>query len=330
MTVKAVGLLSGGLDSTLACKVVRDQGVAVHALFLTQPWGCCDKGYAFRAAQALDIPLTVMRLDEAYLEVIKNPRYGYGTALNPCVDCRIHMFSIARRFMGEIEASFVFTGEVLGQRPMSQMRQKMKIIERDAGLEGLLVRPLSAQHLEPTIPEQQGWLEREKLLAIEGRSREIQMQLARDFGITDYSAPAGGCLLTDPHFAKRMKDAFTHGYRDFRDVVNLRFGKHFRLSPQLKAVLGRDEEENQHLKSVAHESDLIFELPDRKGPTLILKGTVNGDEEVLSVAAGLVQRFSKRRAEGPIEVECRRGRYGEPQRVLSAVLDDAAVAALQI
>lgn len=329
LAIKAVGLLSGGLDSTLACKIVKDQGVDVHALFLTQPWGCCDKGYAFRAAQALGIPLVVMRLDESYLETIRNPKYGYGVELNPCVDCRIHMFSTARRYMESIGARFVFTGEVLGQRPMSQVRAKMRVIERDAGLEGLLVRPLSAKHLEPTVPETEGWLDRENLLSIEGRSREIQMQLARDFGIEDYPSPAGGCLLTDPHFARRMRDVFKHGYQDFRDVVNLRFGKHFRLTPLLKAVLGRDQEENLHLKSVAGERDFIFELPDRKGPTLVLKGVVESDAQ-LRVAAGLVQRFSKRSLDGPVPVEYRRGRYGEPREILSESLDGSAVAAMQI
>jgi tRNA U34 2-thiouridine synthase MnmA/TrmU len=299
---KAVGLLSGGLDSTLAAQVIKDLGFDIHAIYFAMPWGCCDKGHAQRAADRLGIKLIVLQLDERYLEIVRNPKYGYGTALNPCVDCRIHMFSRAAQYMKAIGAEFVFTGEVLGQRPMSQKQKSMRWIEESSGLKGRLLRPLSAHYMEPTEPEQQGIVNRARLLGLNGRSRKEQIRLAEAWGITEYPAPAGGCLLTDQTFARRMKDTLTHGYRDFRETIALKWGRHFRLSPEFKAVLGRDEEENKALTHFAHSDDLIFELEDKKGPTLILKGG-NPPETVLQTAAGLVQWFCSRRHKQPQSVQ---------------------------
>jgi len=162
--LKAVGMISGGLDSTLAAKIVKDLGVDVYGVYFAMPWGCCDKTAAIEAAQAIGIKFIVLQLDERYLEIVRKPKHGYGTAMNPCADCRVHMFSRAAQYMKHICADFLFTGEVLGQRPMSQLRDKMKLIERRTGLEGRLLRPLCAQHLEPTIMEQEGTIDREKLL----------------------------------------------------------------------------------------------------------------------------------------------------------------------
>lgn len=299
--VKAVGLLSGGLDSTLAAKVVKDLGVEVHGVYFSMPWGCCERSNAQSAAEKIGIKFIVLQLDERYLEVVRKPKYGYGTALNPCVDCRIHMFTRAAKYCDAVGADFVFTGEVLGQRPMSQMRHSMRWIEEGAGLVGRLLRPLCAQHLEPTVPEQQGLIDREKLLALSGRSRKEQMDLAEQFGITDYPAPAGGCLLTDDHFASRMRDTLRYGYRNFRETVALKWGRHFRINDQYKAILGRDEEENMGLISYAHPDDHILELPDRKGPTCILKGP-NPPDEILALCAGLIQRYSRYKNDGPKEI----------------------------
>lgn len=291
--VKAVGLLSGGLDSTLAAKVIRDLGVDIYALYFAMPWGCCDKTKAMETAQNLGINFLVLQLNERYLDIVKEPKHGYGTALNPCVDCRIHMFSRAREYMKNIGADFVFTGEVLGQRPMSQMRHSMAKIEKESGLEGRLLRPLCAQLLEPTIPEQEGLIDRKKLLAISGRSRKDQISLAGQFEITDYLPPAGGCLLTDKNFARRMKDTFEHGYRNFRETIALKWGRHFRISKDFKVIVGRDQDENESLKRYAHPDDLIFEFEDRLGPTVLLKG-YHPTELALKTAAGFVQQFSKK------------------------------------
>jgi tRNA U34 2-thiouridine synthase MnmA/TrmU len=291
--VKAVGLISGGLDSALAVRIIKDLGVDVYGLYFSMPWGCCDKDKACQIAEQLKIKFMTMQLDESYLEIVKKPQYGYGTALNPCVDCRVHMFSRARQYMASIHAHFVFTGEVIGQRPMSQMRRSMEIIEKESGLEGRLLRPLCAHLLEPTIPERNGIINRESLLAISGRSRKEQMALAEHYDIRDYLPAAGGCLLTDKNFARRMQDTFTYGYRSFRETISLKWGRHFRISKDFKAIVGRDEEENESLKHCAHTDDLIFEFEDRQGPTLILKGE-SPPQEILEIAGGLVQRFSKK------------------------------------
>lgn len=298
---RAVGLLSGGLDSTIAALIVRDLGVEIYGLCFILPWGCCSKDEAHRVARALGIKFMALQLDESYLEMIKNPKYGRGRALNPCVDCRIHMFSRARVYMESIGADFVFTGEVLGQRPMSQMKRSLAAIEENSGLKGRLLRPLSAKLLEPTVPETEGLIDREKLLAITGRSRKEQMSLAESSGIRDYPNPAGGCLLTDEHFSRKMSDLLEHGYRNFREAVTLKWGRHFRLSENCKAILGRDQEENEILTRFAHEKDIIMEIVGRRGPTLILKAE-NPSEDLLTTAAGLVKYYSAHRESPPAEV----------------------------
>lgn len=327
---KAVGLISGGLDSTLAVKVIKDLGVDVYGLYFAMPWGCCDKTKAIETAQSLGIKFMVMQLNEDYLGIVKKPKHGYGSALNPCVDCRIHMFSRARAYMESIGADFVFTGEVLGQRPMSQMRHSLATIEKESGLEGRLLRPLSAQLLEPTIPEIEGRINREQLLAISGRSRKPQIDLAKTNEITDYLPPAGGCLLTDKNFAKRMKDVFAYGYRNFRETIGLKWGRHFRISKDFKVVVGRNEEENVSLHHYVHPDDYIFELDDKRGPSVFLKGA-NPDPEVLSIAAGLLQRFSRHHGNPPIEVQYwLAGQKEKVERVQAKLLTEEQIEAMKI
>lgn len=301
-TVKAVGLISGGLDSTVAAALINDLGVEVHGVFFAMPWGCCDKGKAQAAADQLGIKLMVLQLDERYLEIVKNPAHGYGSAMNPCVDCRIHMFTRAAQYMQSIGADFVFTGEVIGQRPMSQMRHSLKWIEEGSGLKGRLLRPLCAQLLDPTIPEQQGLIDRQKLLQLNGRGRTPQMQMAAEHNITDLPNSGGGCLLTDKNFARRMKDTLDHGYRNFRETIALKWGRHFRINEHFKVILGRDQEENLALKRFAHADDHIMELPDRLGPTLVLKGYAPC-ADTLATAAGLIQHFSKYKNSESKEIE---------------------------
>jgi len=300
--VKAVGLISGGLDSTLAIKVVKDLGVDVHGVYFSMPWGCCNKVKANEAAQQVGIKFIVLQLDERYLKIVKSPKYGYGTALNPCVDCRIHMFSRAAQYMKHIGADFVFTGEVLGQRPMSQKRHSMKQIEKGAGLEGRLLRPLCAQHLDLTIPEKEGLIDRKKLLGMTGRSRKPQIQLANNLNITGYNQPAGGCLLTDRNFSNRMQDTLDHGYRNFRETIALQWGRHFRINDDFKVILGRDEEENDLLLRYAHRDDHVMLFAEKQGPTLLLKG-YDPSESILATAAGLIQKFSKYKNEPPQKIK---------------------------
>jgi len=290
--VKAVGLISGGLDSTLAAKVVKDLGIDVYGVYFSMPWGCCDKTMAIEAAQKIGIKFIVLQLDERYLEMIRQPKHGYGTAMNPCVDCRIHMFKRAAQYMRHIGGQFVFTGEVLGQRPMSQKRHSMKWIERETGLEGRLLRPLCAQAMDSTIPETTGIIDREKLLNMTGRSRRPQIDLADQLGITEYNQPAGGCLLTDQNFTRRMRDTLDYGYRNFRETIALQWGRHFRIDQNFKVIVGRDMEENESLIRYAHREDIIMQLAEKEGPTLVLKGD-NPTDEILMAAGGYIQRFSR-------------------------------------
>lgn len=300
-SVKAVGLISGGLDSTLAAKVVRDLGVDVYGVFFAMPWGCCDKAHATKAAHSIGIKFITLQLDERYLEIVREPRFGRGTAMNPCIDCRIHMFSRAAQYMRHIGADFVFTGEVLGQRPMSQRREAMRLIEQHTGLQDKLLRPLSAQFMEPIAVERDGLIDRTQLLDLTGRSRKAQLQLADKYQLQGYSSPAGGCLLTDVNFSYRIKDTFQYGYRNFRETISLKWGRHYRLDPEYKCIAGRDKFENDGLIQFAHPEDIIMQLPDNLGPTIILKGT-NPSQNVLQLSAGILQRFSKYKDQAPRDI----------------------------
>ncbi len=295
--MRAVALLSGGLDSTLAIRVILDQAVDVEALNFVSVFCTCTPNsspcsVAESAVRQLGIGLKVINTSREFLEVVKNPKHGYGSNLNPCLDCRILMFRKAGKYMQEIGASFLLTGEVLGERPMSQRRDAMKLIEKAAGLEGLVVRPLSAALLEPSIPEKKGWIDRSKLLSIQGRSRKPQIELARAYGIADYPCPAGGCRLTDPAFAERMKDLMRYD-PDFsvHDVHLLKVGRHFRLSPSAKAIVGRNEEENKKLHALSGEEDALLEVIDFPGPLTVVRGSA-GQQELLFSAA-ITARYSK-------------------------------------
>jgi len=294
--MKAIALLSGGLDSILATRMILEQGIDVEAVnFLTVFCNCTAHSKTCLASKSaadnLGIKLRVFEISSDYFEIIKNPKYGYGRNMNPCLDCRIFMFKKAREYMFESGASFIITGEVLGERPMSQRRDAMRIIQRDSGLEGLIVRPLSAKLFEPSIPEKEAWVDREKFLDIKGRSRKPQMQLADQLGINDYPCPAGGCLLTDMGFARRMRDLMDHK-PDFtvNDVQMLKVGRHFRLSPGAKLIAGRNKEENDKLLSLARENDLCFHPLRVKGPVGIGRGVF--DENSLLSASGIVARYS--------------------------------------
>ncbi|NSW76717.1 MAG: tRNA 4-thiouridine(8) synthase ThiI, partial [Candidatus Atribacteria bacterium] len=208
--MRAIGLISGGLDSALAVSIVKRQGIEVIALrFLSPFWG---RGkWIKQLIEELGVEYQEVEVDESYLGMIENPRYGYGKNMNPCIDCKIWMLRRAKDLMKEWGASFVFTGEVVGQRPKSQMKNTLRLIEKQSGLEGLLLRPLSAKLLPETVPEKEGWVKREELLDLSGRGRERQLKLAEEWGIRSFPPPAGGCLLTEPNFSRRLRDLRQHG-----------------------------------------------------------------------------------------------------------------------
>ena len=248
---KALGLLSGGLDSILACLVLRRAGVEVAAVSFVSPFFDAEKAQA--AAQAHAIPLTVLQVGPEHLEqVVKHPRYGYGSNMNPCIDCHAYMFRRAGELLDAGGLDFLFSGEVLGQRPMSQNRQALGTVARHSGRGERILRPLSARLLPETAMERDGLVERERLLDLSGRGRKPQMALAQELEVRDYPAPAGGCLLTEPGFSRRLKDLLGHDPAAGVDQVELlKLGRHLRLSPLAKLALGRNQAENQALAAAA-------------------------------------------------------------------------------
>ncbi|MBE9504841.1 MAG: hypothetical protein IME96_11765 [Proteobacteria bacterium] len=302
MNKKAIALMSGGLDSTVAVKLIVEQGIDVVALNFKSPFCLCDgsksegcKSHAVAAAEQFDIEIKTLHKGLDYLDIIKTPKYGYGSAINPCVDCRIFTFKSAKKYMEETGASFIITGEVLGQRPMSQRRDPMFLIERESGLEGLILRPLSAKLLPPTLPEIEGIVDREKLLSIQGRSRKEQIKVADDYKIEDYPCASGGCLLTDKNFGKRMSDAFNHKENlGWSDVKLLTMGRHFRLNETVKAVVGRNEDENRRIAALGKKG-VVLTPNNFSGPTVYVEEERNGilDDDLTDMAGALILRFSK-------------------------------------
>lgn len=301
-----MGLLSGGLDSTLATKLMLEQGIEVHLLnFITPFCTCTRKGcqhQAKKVAGKWNVPLRVVTVGEEYVELVRNPAHGYGKNMNPCIDCRIFFLKRAKDYMEKIGASFVFTGEVLGQRPMSQRRDSMRTIERESGLEGRILRPLSAKLMPCTLPEEEGLVDREKLLSMRGRSRKPQMALAEEIGISDYPCPAGGCRLTEPNFSRRLREAFEHEEHSVRDIHLLRYGRHFRLPGGNKLIVGRDQEENSLLSSLAEEGDVLMEVIGFGSPLAVLRRG-KGSKQV-ELAAALCARYSDGKDEPRVRVRC--------------------------
>jgi tRNA-uridine 2-sulfurtransferase len=309
MNRRAIALLSGGLDSILAARLMLEQGIEVLAVNFSAKLcmcGCKKTGEsaAESAAKILNIPLKTIDITEDFIEIVRSPRHGHGANINPCIDCKIYMFKYAKEMMAEMGASFLVTGEVLGERPMSQRMDTLNLIEKKAGVKGILLRPLTAKNLAPTKPELEGMVDRGKLLDIRGRSRKPQMALAEKFNITKYPNPAGGCLLTDPGFAKRVKDAIKHDEFNADNLAILSVGRHFRISPDARLVVGRDEEENSVLESLIGPDDIIFELADHEGPTSILRGRAL--ENLIPLAAGIAAYHTKFRAEPRLSVSYRK------------------------
>ena len=295
--MKALGLLSGGLDSTLAVKLILERGIDVEAINFVTPFCLCRKGGcgASEAAKTFNIPLKMVSAGTDYLRVVRNPRFGYGKNMNPCVDCRIFMLKKAKRYAKEIGAKFIFTGEVLGQRPMSQHRGALDLIEREAGLEGKILRPLSGKLLPKTEAEEKGYINEEALRDISGRSRKRQIEMTKEFNIVNYPCAAGGCLLTDKEFASKLRDLFQHKKRvTVKEVNLLKVGRHFRFGNN-KIIVGRNEAENGVLLRAKQKTDYYFEVPNCGSPTTILQGPKT--KRVIEKAAGLTAFHSDKKFE---------------------------------
>jgi tRNA U34 2-thiouridine synthase MnmA/TrmU len=286
-----LALLSGGLDSTLAVKMMLDQGVDVEGVNFTTPFCLCDKCAVDSLGKRLGIKIYRVFLGQEYLDTVANPTYGHGSRMNPCIDCRILMLKKAKKIASKIGATGIVTGEVLNERPFSQRMKTMLLIEREAGLEGKILRPLSARLLPVTEFEKNGVVNRMELLSIQGRRRLPQMRLAEKLGINEYPCPAGGCLLTDPQFSTKLKDLLKHsGELTLREVALLKTGRHLRVKG-IKIIVGRNKEENQRLLLIANRDMIPYlEVIDYMSPiTLLVK---NVTEKVLKEAAAITVRYS--------------------------------------
>jgi len=298
--IKAVALFSGGLDSILAVKLIQEQGIEVMGVNFRTPFFGLDKTLV--SIKNLDIDLEIIDITQELLEVLRNPRYGFGKNMNPCIDCRTLMFKKAGEYMTKIGASFILSGEVIGERPMSQNRNSLSMIERESGFEGRILRPLSALLLAETIPEKEGLVDRNKLLNISGRSRKRQMELAVKMGIQDYPSPAGGCKLTEPAFSKRLRDLFTQGVFSLEEIELLKLGRHFRLSKDIKLVVGRNKEENEKIKEFFQEGDFLFKAKNLKGPVSLLKGACRVSDGFINKSCQITARYCDRNEEENEEV----------------------------
>ncbi len=299
MKRKAVALLSGGLDSLLSVRVLLDQGIPVTGIRFITHFGCdpvtsgsCGKDVEplVKAWGHLGFTVRMSHLGQDYIDMVKSPKFGRGKNMNPCVDCRLMMLSWARETLEREDAGFLITGEVLNQRPMSQTRERFRQIDRELGVEGLVLRPLSAKLLEPTLPEREGVVDRSRLLDISGRGRGRQYDLAKHYGITDIPQPAGGCLLTDPGYSARLRDLWDHDPEaGAREINLLRIGRHFRPTPQCKVIVGRVEAENHALEAFRGPGDVLVYLKDHQGPMTLVHGPHSPAE--IQFAASLTVRY---------------------------------------
>lgn len=306
MPYRAIALFSGGLDSTLSILTVLRQGIKVTALkFLTpfdheisdMPSYC--KNLSLTAEQ-FGFDIRICELSAELLETVKKPKFGYGKNMNPCIDCRILMLKAAKDFMEKMEADFIISGEVLGQRPMSQRKNILYLIDKEAGITDYVLRPLSAKLLKITVPESRGVIKRGMLYDFRGRSRKPQIALAKEFGLTDYPAPAGGCLLTEPNYALRLKDLLTYDPDcDCNDLSLLKIGRHFRFSPSCKIIVGRNEVENEKILSLS-AGGCLLQVEGYGSPTTLIVGEIT--DEALMVAASLCARYSDAKNLSEIEV----------------------------
>ncbi len=309
--ITALALFSGGLDSILAAKLVVSLGVRVLAVKFVTPFFDYEllddpEKYKQEIMDKYGIEVILHDLSHNYLNLLHNPSHGFGKNFNPCIDCKILMCSRAKEMMAEYGASFLISGEVLGQRPMSQRRDTMRVIERDSDNDGLLLRPLSAKLMDPTIAETEGWVDRGKLLNFSGRGRSRQIKLAKEYGVVDFPAPAGGCILADPILSTRIEKIYQGDFVikakeiTVTDVRFLLLGRQFILPDGFWLILGRNEKENNKIEALAEENDILVHMPDRPGPTALLRNAkqrliaCEDKDETLSRVTGLVVRYGKK------------------------------------
>ncbi len=313
--VRALGLSSGGLDSILAALILRNQGIDVTWITFKTPFFSPDS--ALLASRQNDIPIRVEEITDRYMEMLKNPPAGYGKNMNPCMDCHALMFAEAGAIMEREGFDFLFSGEVAGQRPMSQTKNSMNYVANHSGFKGHILRPLSARLFPETPMEKEGLVDREKLLDISGRSRKVQMGLAKEMGITHYPAPAGGCLLTDKGFSEKLRDLlFVQKVYDSRDLYLLRHGRHLRLSPDTRIVVGRTKDENRELSNLYDpEKDIRLRHASLPGPLVIMPG--GGSDEMVSLAASICAGYTKADPGVPTQVMVR---FPEKRETLNETL----------
>lgn len=310
MKKKGILLYSGGLDSLLAAKILLDQGIEVIGLNFILPFAdpINDplESRENQLAKSVGLNVRFIHLGDEYMNIVANPPHGHGQRMNPCIDCKIFFLREAARIMREEGAAFVATGEVVGQRPMSQKRHMLKHIEKEAELEGFLLRPLSAKLLEPTIAEQQGVVDREKLYDVSGRQRNRQIAMAHEFGINDFNTPAGGCLLTDPSLSLRVRDLIElMPVHKSADLYLLQVGRHFRYSPEVKIIVARNEKECTIMERHKSACEYFLE-PVFAGPTALVCG--KSDEKILQLTADIIGRYGKIEDDGEVRVVSRDGR----------------------
>lgn len=311
--VKGLGLCSGGLDSILSALVLREQGIVVSWISFETPFFTAEK--ARRAAAAAGIPLLVMDITDRYLPMLKNPPCGYGKYMNPCMDCHALMFRIAGENMASVGADFLFSGEVVGQRPMSQTKQSLRYVEKRSGYDGLILRPLSARLLPETDMEKRGLVDRSRLGDISGRSRKPQMEMAETFGVRDYPAPAGGCLLADKGFSLRLKDLFARQEAWAREEFELlKHGRHMRLDPETRVIIGRNRSDNEQILSCCRpDMDFLLKTEGVPGPVAVIPGGCSPEQVVR--AAEIIAGYSKATADGLVDVRVRKPDATELLRV---------------
>ncbi len=301
---KALGLLSGGLDSSLAALALKRQGIEVTGIAFVTPF--FDSAKAEKAAKYLGIPLIVKDISEVHLEMLKHPQYGYGKNMNPCIDCHAMMFRLAGQIMEEQGFDFLFSGEVLGQRPMSQNPNALRSVANFSGYPDRILRPLSARLLPITPMEEQGLVDRDQLLAIQGRSRKGQQELAKAWGLTDYPTSGGGCLLTESSFSGRLRDLLEHlPEATVVDVELLKLGRQFRLSPAAKLSVGRNQSDNDAIKKLARPTDVLVRCDNFSGPMGVVSG--NAGEAELNLAGAIVASYGKGKNEAEVDILLQQG-----------------------
>jgi len=301
--MKAIALFSGGLDSTLAMKLIIDQGIEVVAVNISTGFGSTKDRleHMQNMCKQVGAELKIIDIQNEYLQdVLFSPKHGYGKHFNPCIDCHAKMFAVAKRIMEAEGASFLISGEVMGQRPMSQNKDALQTVLDESNCEGLLLRPMSAKALAPTIPEIEGWVDREKLEGIVGRSRDRQLELAREIGLEDFESPGGGCLLTDENFGKKMVDFIKYDTFEVKDIPVMKFGRHFRLAEGAKLVVGRNKEENEHLQNIQNDKFYHLKTIGIPGPHgLLSKNATQADKEL---AARAMLTYTKATQDGEYKI----------------------------